>query len=449
MEIDWLLIVLYLFFLIVFIVDIIKDFKNNKTINMIIFCKIFYILFFFLTPITFIISSGLSNDNINVWESMIFHSSFSEKLLILFVSLIGYLFMNIGFIFSKKRFINSAHKKNSDFKVSNVEIANNKKKKIILIILLIIGWICLLLWTKVYGGLFEIFNYASKIRSGVVEIYNPFTFLKYFCQLLLIVFLCNLDDFINKKKIGDLLLCIVSGFGSFVYLIANDGRNLILSVVIAIFLNLFYKKKIKIKTIALLVFMTFLGLFLITNLDNITSGIRQNKKIELLYEINPVDIINNEYGYIYMDLSNTIYLNNNGQLDYNFFDELKCIAFFLIPQRYKPADLTNLYDYNNHFYPSFFGTIPPDIISASIYLLDFIGILIIPFIVGFLIGKVDIYFKNRVDYNSIYKQIYFLLLTMLPLRACGYFDFAAILFNFVFVYVALIMCKIVYKVKLK
>lgn len=451
MKTDLLLIIIYSIFLIIFSFNLLKKIRKSKELNMIIVSDVLFLILFYLTPLYYNICSYNNDSYLNVWDTMFFTNSVKIKYIVLILSIIGYLFLNFGFYLSKKinfKKYNIYDDKNDNTLINNnKDIKKQKKYKVTIIILILIGWICLILWTKVYGGLFGIFKYASKIRSGIIEIYNPFTFLKYFCQFLLISFLCSLDDYLKDKKISVLVLVIISAFGSFIYLIANDGRNLILSVFIAILINFFYKKKIKVRTIFTLSFLLVISLFFIANMDNLTDGIRNDKEIEISLSINPFKFLNDEFGFVYMDLNNTVYLNNSNSIKYNNFDELESVLLFLVPQKFKPNDLVNLYEYNNNFYPQFFGTIPPDILTASIYLFDYPGVLIIPLIFGFIIGKIDIYFKRKIDNDKLYKNIYFLIITMLPLRICGYFDISVILFNFIFVYATLILYKIILKLK--
>lgn len=421
-------------------------------ISIFTFTKLFYIVMFFITPAIFLYR--LNHDmELYYWGDMLIETPSYIKYGILVLSLIGYFILIISYNLQFSFFLKNNKHERQKLEVVNenkdVKASLDKKIEITAFILTILGWICLYLWTKAYGNIFGIFKYASRIRAGVVEISNSYTFLKWFCQFLLISSLLYFSKIIDgtipfTKKIPFLILFIFSFFGSFIYMVAHDGRNVIMSFFIAIFLNILHNKtqskKSRTVSIIFIFCLGIISILLFENLDNISYAIRNNSDFSF-NNINIFDLLVKEFGCVYMNINNTLYRFVSNNTSFQLLNQIISIFFVFIPNRFKPAYVINLYSYNSHFYPSYHGTIPPDILSASLYLLGFIGLLIVPFICGRLIKKLDLWFQK--NENVFYRQIYYLLVTMLSLRICGYLDFSYVLFNFLYMLIGILIYKIV------
>ena len=436
---DYIIIIfLYTVLAITSIILEIKDIKKNNKLKMINFFKIYYILVYFITPICCIIF----RDTINTYERynyVSFDNQYHTKYfyIVLLFSALGYIFFNIG---SKINILKRKEEKETK------EVTQNPNKLLFsTFLILIIGWMALFLWTYAYGSLTGIFQYASAIRSGYVKVYNRFTFLKPFCPFVLMsfyLFFVQLLDSKDKKIVYKMVLLvglILSLIGSYIYIIANDGRMLMLILFLVIIMYYIDYKKIKINsyTISILLLISICTIILLGQLDTITAYIRLGNKIET-EETSPIETLANEFKFTYFNNLNVIYFRDN-----NIFtgttelEDIKSILLAWVPSSMKPSNITNLYDFNTSFYNGSTGQIPTDLLTAAIYKFDCMGVIILPLIIGMFVKALEGVFINKK--SSYSRIIYYLLSIYLGLRFIAYYDLSQILFGSFYIIVTYII----------
>ena len=429
----------YAILIIISIAKEIKDIKKNNKVKMSNFFKIYYILSYFITPIICLkYKYNIERSYRNVNYENPYHVKYFY--IALLFSIVGYLSLNIGLKIKIK-----VNKKNKDKAYSK----NPNNFLLSAILILIIGWIALFLWTHVYGSLTGIFKYASAIRSGYVEIKNKFTYVKPFCPFLLIafyMFFIILLDSKNKKAPYKILLCIgliVSFIGSYIYIIANDGRMLmIIFFLVLIFYYLDYKKiKTNIKSVIIMGIVSIMSIGVLGNLDAITAHIRLGRNIENS-RTDIIETVGSEFSFVYFNNLNILFFKDNGI--YNGSTELadlKSLLFSWVPTSMKMGKVVNLYDFNTSFYPSVTWNLPTDLITASIYKFGYIGIIILPIFVGMLAGKIEKIFEKKT--SSYSNLMYYLLSIFLGLRFIVYYDLSQILFGSFYIILSALLIKTV------
>lgn len=446
---DYIIIIfLYAVLATVSIILEIKNIKKNNKLKIINFFRIYYILVYFVVPIFCLIYI----DTINTYEKYNYVSFEDEGhikyfYIVLLFSTLGYIFFNIG------RKINILKIKEAK---DTKEVAQNPNKLLFsTFLILIIGWVALFLWTYAYGSLTGIFKYASAIRSGYVEIYNKFTFLKPFCPFVLMSFYLFFIQLLESKeekivyKIILLVGLILSLIGSYIYIIANDGRMLMLIFFLVVIMYYIDYKKIKINiyTIIILLVVSICAIMLLGKLDTITSYIRLGSKIET-EKSNPAETLANEFKFTYFNSLNVIYFrSNNIYTGSTELEDIKSTLLAWIPTSMKPDNVTNLYDFNTSFYNGSVGQMPTDLLTAAIYKFDYMGVAILPLIIGILVKALESIFINK--NSSYFKLMYYLLSIYLGLRFIAYYDLSQILFGSFYIIVTYMIIKSIHYISKK
>lgn len=93
-------------------------------------------------------------------------------------------------------------------------------------IFLLIGITCSYLYYRVYGGFENYLNYSARVRMGIFEIYNPFSFLIIFRNFtVLSAYLAFARVFSNERvKYRDVVLLVISIIYAIMTLYSNLGR---------------------------------------------------------------------------------------------------------------------------------------------------------------------------------------------------------------------------------
>lgn len=438
-EIDkYNLIILMFLYVVTFLISLLRLVYNlrKNSLRVSTFFEVYYILVYFITPICCLLNNG---KKINVYnttnEVKYFYFTYV-------IAIIGYIFLNVGI--------------NLKFKT---KLKTRKEPNNILLsafVLMIIGSVSLYLWTKVYGSMTGIFRYASQIRSGIVKIYNPYTFLKPLCPTVIIaffIFYYQLFEFKNNKIYKNLFIfvgLVISGIGTYIYLIANDGRLMILIVLLVLILYTFNRnnKMVSKKAVLGYAILAIITIFILSNLNSITANIRG--KITNVEKSNStiIQIIANEFGYTYSNVINVMHGKSNGIIDGNtLLNDIKSAFFAWVPIRLKPKNIINLYDYNTSFYPGIIGQLPTDLLSAGMYEFGYIGIIILPLLVGIVSNLLNKYFWNKEV--KFYVIMFYLISMYVGLRFIAYYDFSQILFGTLYIFISFIIIKVLNRIKLK
>lgn len=430
-----LLLIAYLVFgFIIAIINIYKI-KKDKKLSTIILVNAYYLIIFVITPICVLLKNGEIPYYIYTNKQKYYY-------LVLVNAVIGYAFLNIGY----------------NIKIEN-EGNNTRTKNLILsgYIILSIGWIALFLWTKAYGSLTGIFRYASLIRSGYVIIYNKYTFVKPFCPMLIFAFvifyskLLELKAYNANKKILIVVGLLISAIGSYIYIIANDGRMFILIVLLTIIIPYIEKKskKMDFKKIIIYFFIGIMIMIILGQLDNITYYLRNKQKRQKKVDNDVITIVANELGYTYSNNININYFRDEEIVEnYTIFKDIKNIVLAWIPQSLKPEDAINLFDYNTSFYKDATGQLPTDLITASIYKFGNVGVVILPLFVGIVFKILEKKLFQKRNESTYYLTVGCLTIMYLGLRFMAYYDLSQILFGSFYIIISMIIVKIISKIQI-
>ena len=422
------IIIIYILILCIIVLTKIIDIRKSKRkIKMIDFLDFYYILIFFITPILCLIQ--IRNGTMSTYQRNLFMTTDARYfLIVLLLAIIGYIFIHLGY---RIKIIGKG--------IKNIDV-KNKKFFMVSVLLMCIGTGALLLWTKAYGMPWDIFPYASQIRSGVVEIYNPFTFVKPFCYFSVIATYNFIIIWESKKwKLNfSVSLCLaISIFSSIIFLIANDGRMLMLIYVLVPLIYFLLKRKRKIPIVKLAI-ISILMLLIVGNIDKFTYLIRNHEKSTRETNDSISSIIVDEFSYTYSNSVNFLYMKEKGIIQgFTELNDLYNIIFSWIPERFTPDNVVTLFERNTSYYDNASGTLPTDLITASLYKFGYIGIFIIPVLVGILIRILDEYFQKNTD---SFKEMFFILVSIyLPLRLVAYYDLSNILFGCFYIIISYIL----------
>ena len=190
-------------------------------------------------------------------------------------------------------------------------------------------------------------------------------------------------------------------------------------------------------------------IIILGQLDNVTYYLKNKKRRKVEDNNNIITIIADELGYTYSNNININYLRNEGVInEYTLFSDIKNIMFAWVPQRLKPKDVINLFDYNTTFYKRTTGQIPTDIITASIYKFGIIGVIILPLIVGIFFKILEKKIFKKREKSDYYLVTAYLITTYLGLRFIAYYDLSQILFGSFYIIISIIIVKIISKINM-
>lgn len=389
-----ILIIIYSLFFAIILTGILKRIKREEKISIISFFEIYYMLFYIFVPtIVLVFFESI--------ELKIPFFSYSRKYF--YCALIFSIIFYIAFSCSLKIKL----KKRRCYEEKQLINTNSVNFLIANIIITFIGMISIYLWTKAYGKPWDIIKYASRIRSGHVVIYNKFTFLKPFCYFSIAGFYNNII-FKNKKySIINKFLFTINILCSALFVLANDSRSFILSIVLCLIMYKLNKKlKINIKLVSKFILIFICLIFFFGKIDTFTYRIR-NKEWKKNDNSKIINIITDNFAFTYTNVINIQYLIDIGEYNKSSeIDDIKMICMAWIPTRYKSENTSNLFEKNTSYYEAFSGTVPTDIITASIYKFNYFGLVFMPIFISLLLKKLeDSLSREKSDYSFMIYNI--------------------------------------------
>lgn len=435
-----LITLMYVLIILLTLYNEIREIKKCKKVKMHNYISFFIILFYCITPIIYLISKNINNVETKFSNNYITEQA-KYYYLQVFMTLVTYIFLKLG------NKIKVTEKRNKDFKIVNIE---SKSFAVAAIILCLIGWVALLMWTRVYGMPWDIFPYASQIRSGIVEINNPYTFVKPLCPILIIASYCFFLILLETKKKNKfiyVIFFIISVVGSIIYSIANDGRLMMILFILVPIIYVIFRKKEKINFVKLFI-IAVITLIILGNLDSITYYIRNGEIDQKQNENSLSKIIADELAFAHMNVINTLYMRENGIItEYTWLQDIKNVFFSWVPERIKPDSIVTLYELNTSKYFNITGTLPTDLITAGIYKYGSWAFFILPFIVGILIKFLEV----KLSYpNDKFREIIMILLSVyLGLKIVGYYDLSVIIFGVFYIVISYIIVIIMNNIKME
>lgn len=355
-----------------------------------------------------------------------------------FFSVVGYFFLNVGY------FIDVRIRKPSNRK--HYELTQ-LQTSIIGFIVLALGFLSLYLWTKTEGSIYNFILKANWYRADYTNsLNNAYAMFRQPAKLVnvaALIFFFQLINYKEKHKFIYLIGYSLSLIASILYLLCTDGR-----LQIAMFFGVqllgfvLYRRRDARLTkhqIALIALLALSALVLIAYLDEITSFIRYGKVLESAKSGNSVFLtLMNEFGYVYesgqMSIGSSLF--RGGRL--YVIDDIVRGAFSILPSRFTPAGFELVWRYNTYLCTGSrsAGTIPCDIISESIYDLNVLGIIVLPWFWGQLARKVENSYQNRKE-NAFNRAMYMgmVLLFFRSINYCGLYDFMRGFFAYLVTYI--------------
>lgn len=210
-----------------------------------------FCLFFPINYISALLCSGMNDFILSI--------SLIEICAYYFAILIVFLTLNFSFaVLTKKKdiFCINTEKDISKGSTSILKTAS--------FIVFFIGCICDFLYMRAYGNYLNYFSYSNAIRSGVLTVYNPFSFLIPFRGCIIISSYLFLLLLINKetKRLTYFIFFILSSAYSILILYSNKGRVSFAVYFLILFLCvLFSKKNVKYIKLKQMIFL-FAGIIL-------------------------------------------------------------------------------------------------------------------------------------------------------------------------------------------
>lgn len=438
----------------IYLYFIIEDIKKNKRFNFFLVISIMFFFVYAIIPLIFSFSWYVFKHSFQLSGKSVDIANNEWKLILYYIiALVGYILFVVAYKtkFFKKKTIEKTEQINNENKVVDKK-NQNLILRIVSWVCLLLGIVCFILWTNAYGGIWSTIKNANAIRSQYINVVNNLSYFKRPTTLLIIAFFSFLTIVIRslkekKFKILDIVGLLLSLLMSLLYLLANDGRLTIILFIIAVIFIVF--NFVKIKPIKFVIFTSIVSVILmliITNLDSITYFIRHGEWIKR--NNNMLERLLSEFVFLPKGAETAIKKSLDGKFEVYILNDFVNALFAWVPTKIKPVNLSDVWIINtvNIFGDvGIHGTWPCDLITQCLYDFGFVGVLILPFLLGKIIRFIDNYFTKPTLFNIIVKA----WLVMILVRIIPYFsmrDVALSLFSLViFILIYLAVNKIIKK----
>lgn len=436
-----IVIVLNIVFSIASIISVIRDIYKSQKITIMYMCRIMYIGILCVVPALILygqmngvkVIKAISFEHENVWT---FYVQF-------ILTVIGYFVLNFGYNI-KPRIIKQQRIKDSQ----NIIFTT--------IVFSLISVVSLFMWASGYGGISNLLENANAIRSGFVSSSNSTAFFKHFVPLALLTSWMLFSLLMRKNvkkfayKIAAILLLIINVCVSSIYLQANDGRFLLAAYILLFFL-IHIKYLYEVKSVNIIPLFIKLGVVAIIvgtilfNADKILRFMRGDTIIETSGS-GIVKTISTEFYFIITGTQKSLleWFSGDGKL--MIVNDVINGLFAWLPTSFKPIILEDVWDYNTRIIePSSYGQAPTTIVAQSVYDLGLIGIIVIPFLYGMLIKRVEKILearKNNVFFDTIYVALGFYLC-----KGIVYFSLYNIMINIFFIFIGAVIYSVLRRFK--
>lgn len=439
------------FMLLFFVVSIIWECYNinqKKHILIINFFGLMYGLTYGLLPALVIICFySLNLDISHYYYGIDYSDSGLYRIIIWFIcAVVGYFFIQL-FYYRLPFF-----KQSENYFFQTHMLTNEiflKKFQMLLIYCIPIAIISMYLWTKAYGGIFNLIMIASAVRDNAADIDNPIAFFMRPAKLILATTYMSL--FLIKKGYNVYLnsvFFVISFIASILLLLALDGRLGMATFIVAVVMiavGFFERDAISKKKICFLCIIASLALLLIVKMDDITFFLRTSTwNASSSSHIPFYEKILSEFTYIITGAQKIVELYENDNLPYLIWDDLKTGIFAWLPSSLKPNDLINIWNYNTLLCTTtrmIYGQLPCDFITTSLYDFGLGG----PIIFALFWGKIMKFFDKLYmkSHDMMYDVAYVILILSFIRRVnyCLLYDFILGSFFICFAYAIWIISK--------
>ncbi len=427
-----LLFFLYCFATAVFLLLEAMFILRDKRIMMIDFCRIIFLIIEGVVPAFF---HGYYVYKGTAYDAKLDYSDYSITLYyyIFVFFIIGYAFINLGYrIFEKKgNKLSENFKENTyqhDPETALIHANAYSKLRITTLVCLLIGAVSLVLWTDAFGGIWEFILRAGEIRSGRADIVNPLAFFKHPAGVILIASYAAFVLLLKGSavtKLYDFVVWVASFSVSILYLLAGDGRMvmgmyLITHFFVIVYVNLVKNKKMSLKSFMLLAVFMVTGIVFMVNMDTFTRYLKYGNDIVVTTsDGSTMDEIIKELMFVIRGMHVALKTRLTSGLEYLIADDVVMGIFAWLPSSITPDGVVDIWDVNTELLGEVSGQYPFGLLAQGYYDLGIIGVVIIAFVYGGLVRKIDDYF-NKKSNNNPFAVVMFVSLIFTFIRLVAY-----------------------------
>lgn len=260
------------------------------------------------------------------------------------------------------------------------------------IVMLVLGLVCDHLYLRAYGGYDNYLNYSLALRSGVVLVNNPFSFLIIFRDCIIFSSYLFFSQIRKNEKFNlvSFVMFLIAFFFTMKVLYSNSGRLSILLYFLILLLFYLCRNKtwkyinLKIMAIGLGVLIIFVwAAFFVGHL--LSRNIADNILLQMT----------KEFSFIFVNFK--VQLENLTFDNYRFFIDVILLPVFILPSSIWSSRLgvQTASTLNTIFISgapkgtgNVYGEMPIDLISLSYMQLGIFGLVVIPLVYSFLFCKI-------------------------------------------------------------
>ena len=375
---------------------------------------LFYSMLFFF-PICYQLSvNGYNTKSFSEWIKQ--YSEISVAVYFLLIAAVSHTFL---FVLRRKNTIISTTY------IEDKVVYSERRILYIAILLFGIGLLADYLYLRVYGGYTAYLVYANAVRSGVISVSNPFSFMIAFRDCIIFssyLFFSQIRKN-GKFQFGIFFFFLASVFFSLRVLYSNSGRLSILIYFIVLIVYIILHKK----TISYVGFRTIIwtivgGIIFFWALIFVGNLLSRNMSTDITTQITK------EISFIYVNF--IAELKNLKFENWRFFIDTIIFPVYLLPSsiwkvRFGIETASTL----NTFLVSgavkgdsgVYGEMPVDMVSLSYMQLGFIGILFLPIVYALLFSR-TIRCANSVRDTNARKMLKFYLIIVGGVESVVYAD---------------------------
>lgn len=332
--------------------------------------------------------------------------------------IVGYTAINLGYrVFSKKELPEDKNEseeqkqeedRGDEPKAATVSANSYSKLRITTLVCLAIGAVSLVLWTDAFGGIFEFILRANEIRAGQADIVNPLAFFKHPAGVILIAsyaaFVLLLKGGV-ATKLYDFAVWLLSFAVSVLYLLACDGRMvagmyLVTHLFVIVYANYSKTKRMPLKAFFTMAFFMAAGLVFMVNMDTFTRYLKFGSDIVVTTsDGSTMDEIIYELMFVIRGMHVAVKTRLTSGLEYFLADDIMTGIFAWLPSSLTPEGFANIWTVNTNLLGETSGAYPVGLLAQGYYDLGILGVVIIAFLYGFLVRKIDTYFNEKSENN--------------------------------------------------
>lgn len=345
-----------------------------------IFKLSFAVMFGVAFPVCYVLSYyGFNYGNMGQYITQ--YDFYTVSVYYIYLSLVTIAFLSILKIGSRALVLTEPTNENYSFDYNNGIGA-------IAIIMFIIGIISDYLYLRAYGSYANYLMYSGAIRSGVINVNNPFSFLIVFrscIEFSSYLFLSQTRKN-GKTNYNNIFLFVLSFFLSLRVLYSNRGRLDLLVYLLVILLFVIQRRRmINRIDLRLITRMTVLGILFIYGVYLVGIILNRNTTENIITQFNK------EISFVFVNF--IVLIKKMSASDFRWFIDILLFPIYLLPASIwqtklgittASSDLTLLVAGFRKGEGGIHGEMPTDLLSLSYMQSGFIGIIILPIVYALL-----------------------------------------------------------------